>query len=101
MDHIHEIGADLPEECLMALTDEIPVHLSFIYSGYLNHEVFFTKIDYPKVKAAYLYYRKMLQLLSYQLGEEKNPRRWMLKCPIHLFYTKEISAAFPGAKFVW
>ena len=101
MEHIHEIGADLPEECLMALTDEIPVHLSFLYSDYINHKVFFTQIDYPRVKAAYLYYRKMLQLLSYQIGEVEAPRRWTLKCPIHLFYPREIAAAFPDAKLVW
>jgi hypothetical protein len=101
MDHIHEIGADLPEECLMALSDEIPVHLSFMYSDYVNHEVFFNKIDYPRVKEAYLYYKKVLQLLSYQMGETTKPRRWTLKCPIHLYYIKELAAAFPDAKLVW
>jgi hypothetical protein len=52
---------------------------------------------------AYNWYRKQLQLLSYQLGEEesKRPRRWMLKCPMHLFFTKSIAGAFPDAKLVW
>lgn len=101
MDHIHEIGADLPEECLMALSDEIPVHLSFLYSVYMNYETFFSKIDPTRVKDAYLYYKKVLQLLSYQLGETNQPRRWTLKCPIHLYYVKELAAAFPDAKLVW
>lgn len=101
MEHIHEIGADLPEECLMALSDEIPVHLSFLYSDYVRHDVFFNKIDYERVKNAYAYYRKVLQLLSYQIGEADKPRRWTLKCPIHLYYIKELAAAFPDAKLVW
>lgn len=101
MEHIHEIGADLPEECLMALSDEIPVHLSFLYSDYVNHDIFFNKIDYQRVKDAYLYYRKVLQLLSYQTGETTQPKRWALKCPIHLYYFKELAAAFPDAKIVW
>jgi hypothetical protein len=101
MEHIHEIGADLPEECLMALSDEIPVHLSFLYSDYVNHDIFFNKIDYQRVKDAYLYYRKVLQTLSYQIGETDKPKRWTLKCPIHLYYVKELAAAFPDAKLVW
>lgn len=101
MEHIHEIGADLPEECLMALSDEIPTHLSFLYSDYVRHDVFFSKIDFERVKNAYLYYKKVLQLLTYQIGEAEKPRRWMLKCPIHLYYIKELAAAFPDAKLVW
>ncbi len=101
MEHIHEIGADLPEECLMVLSDEIPTHLSFLYSDYVHHDVFFSKIDFQRVKNAYLYYKKVLQLLSYQVGEAENPRRYMLKCPIHLYYIKELASAFPDAKLIW
>jgi hypothetical protein len=25
--HIHEVGTDLPEECLLAMSDEMPIHL--------------------------------------------------------------------------
>jgi hypothetical protein len=101
MDHIHEIGADLPEECLMALSDEIPVHLSFLYTIYLSHETFTSKIDHKRVVAAYEYYKKVLQLLSYQTGDTNSPKRWTLKCPLHLFYPREIAAAFSDAKLIW
>jgi hypothetical protein len=101
LQHIHEIGADLPEECIMALTDELPLHMSYLYSAYLNYEKFFSDIDSDKVTAAYAHYKKVLQMLSFQVGESDTPRRWMLKCPIHLFYTKEIARVFPDAKIVW
>jgi hypothetical protein len=96
--HIHEIDADLPEECIMALNDEIPVNTAMFYSGYMNAETFFNKIP---AEPAYKWYKKYLKLLSWQVGEKINPRRWTLKCPLHLFYVKEIAAAFPDAKLIW
>jgi hypothetical protein len=97
LDHIHEIEYDLPEECLMGLSDSLPVMLQYIYSNYMNIE------EYLKLDAtdAYKGYKKMLQLLSYQVGEEKDPKKWMLKCPIHLFYIKQIETVFPDAKLLW
>jgi hypothetical protein len=97
LEHIHEIGYDLPEECLMAMTDELPINLQFLYSCYVDGDSFL-KLD---SHGAYRHHRKVLQLLSYTAGEAENPRRWMLKCPIHLFYPREIQAAFPDAKLIW
>lgn len=101
LEHIHEIGADLPEECIMGLSDEIPVHLSYFYSCYLNIKKYFEVINFPKVVRAYEYYKTILQLLSWQMGETTGDKRWTLKCPIHLFYPREVAAAFPGAKLIW
>jgi len=97
LDHIHEIEYDLPEECLMGLTDSLPTMLQYLYSNYMHID------EYLKIDAtdAYSGYKKILQLLSYQTGEEKNPKKWMLKCPIHLFYVKEISKVFPDAQLLW
>lgn len=101
MMHIHEIGHDLPEECIMALSDEIPVNLQFLYTAYLESKIFFDALEGNVINDAYVYYRKVLQLLSYQIGERSNPRRWVLKCPIHLFFPKAIAKAFPDAKLIW
>ncbi len=98
LSHIHEVGLDLPEECLLCLTDELPVLTQHLYSAYMHNEEFL-KID---ATAAYKRYRSQLQLLTYQVeGTTKEPKNWMLKCPIHLFYPKEIAKAFPDAKLVW
>jgi hypothetical protein len=101
LQHIHEIDPDLPEECIMALTDDLPIHLSCLYSDYLEYETFFNENTGKRVVNAYAHYKKLLQLLSYQVGESENPKRWTLKCPIHLFYVKEIAEVFPDAKIVW
>jgi hypothetical protein len=101
LQHIHEIGADLPEECHLALTDELPIHLSCLYTDYLNYELFLRENSGQRVVDAYTYYRKLLQLLSFQVGETENPRRWVLKCPIHIVYIKEIGKVFPDAKIIW
>lgn len=101
LQHIHEIDCDLPEECIMALTDELPIHMSCLYSAYMNYESFIPDNAGPRATNAYRHYKKLLQLLSYQIGEAKDPKRWVLKCPIHLFYIKEIAQVFPDAKIVW
>jgi hypothetical protein len=105
LEHIHEIGADLPEECLISLAYEIPVLPQFLYSCYMEVEKFFELIPSEKTVAAYLWHKKVLQLLSYQMGlgnsGEGEEKRWVLKCPIHLFFPKELAAAFPDAKLVW
>lgn len=107
LDHIHEIGYDLPEECIISMADEIPVLPQFLYTAYLSITEWFAQMDFKTVVQAYTLHRKVLQLLSWQDGafpggvKGLKERRWLLKCPIHLFYTKEIAAAFPDAKLVW
>jgi hypothetical protein len=95
--HIHEVGYDLPEECLLGLSDELPILMQYFYSGYCNID----KLLSIDATSAYRYYKTILQVLSYQVGERTEARRWMLKCPVHLFYTKQIGQVFPDAKFVW
>ena len=94
---IHEVGYDLPEECLLGLSDELPILLQYFYSGYCNID----KLLSIDATGAYRYYKTILQVLSYQIGERDTARRWMLKCPVHLFYPREIGKVFPDAKFVW
>ena len=85
----------------MAMSDEIPVNLQFLYTAYLEYEIFLKALEGDVINNAYLYYRKILQLLTYQIGERTVGRRWVLKCPIHLFFTKAIAKAFPDAKLIW
>lgn len=95
--HIHEIGYDLPEECLLGLSDQLPFHLSLMHACYMNLDLVLAQ----DATAAYAHYKSILQLLSFQIGERASPRRWVLKCPVHLFYPKEIAAVFPDAKLIW
>lgn len=98
----HELDADLSEECTMALMDEIPLAAFMLSTITCNSEIL---RDYhgPVAKRAYEYYCKVLQLLSYQLGdvdENSNPH-WVLKAPFHTFFFADIVEVFPDAKFVW
>ena len=71
--------------------------IQYLYTNYMVINDYL-KLDSTK---AYQGYKNMLRLLSYQCGEAEAPRRWMLKCPIHLFYIKQIEAVFPDAKLIW
>jgi hypothetical protein len=61
------------------------ITISFIKIYYLLVCVFFSKI---------------LQLLTHQLISSAD-KRWVLKCPFHLLFLKEIMEVFPDAKIVW
>jgi hypothetical protein len=97
LERIHEIGYDLPEECLLGLSDELPILVQYFRSSYMHIQTLLGE----DATGAYRYYKQVLQLLSYQIGERTDPRRWTLKCPVHLFYPRQIGAVFPDAKFVW
>lgn len=97
LSHIHEIGYDLPEECLLGLCDEMPILLQYLFTDYMHIEDF---LSHDATKA-YIWYKQILQLLSYQIQEIEHPRRWTLKCPVHLFFIKEIATAFPDARLIW
>jgi len=101
LEHIHEIGSDNPEECFFALSDSVPCLSQYLYSMYMHPETAMPVMK-QHMTGAYLWYRKYLQLLSFQTGEVGGGvRTWMLKCPAHLFYTGEIAMAFPDAKLIW
>jgi hypothetical protein len=101
LEHIHEIEYDLPEECLLSLSDELPCNPHLFYSSYVQINELLRITAGDVVNDAYAYYKKVLQLLSYQNLEREDPRRWVLKCPIHLFYIKAIAKVFPDAKLIW
>lgn len=100
LEHIHEVGADLPEECIMSLTDVLPLHMSLLYSVYINHKAFFS-IPSKDIEDAYAYYKDVLRILSNQIGDKKGEKRWVLKCPVHVFFVKEIMKVYPDAKIIW
>lgn len=93
--HIHEIGPELPEECLGLLTDCVPV------LPFCMYQALYMQISPEAMLSAYHSYRRYLQLLSLQTDESRDPRQWMLKCPMHLGHATSLAKAFPGAKLIW
>jgi hypothetical protein len=101
LDHIHEIDADLPEECHLALANEMPIQMSLFYSIYTQFHSFMNIVSGETALNGYKFYKIVLQLLSYQIGDRNGSKRWILKCPIHMFFIKELITIFPDAKFIW
>ena len=66
--HIHEIDADLPEECLMTLREEIPISLQYLCTSYFLYDKdVMTVLNSPNgMMKAYKYYKQTLQLLTFQ-----------------------------------
>jgi len=50
---------------------------------------------------AFSFYRRFLQLLSWQCPDDGTPTTWMLKCPFHLPYLEDLHAEFPTSTVVW
>jgi len=88
--HIHEIGAEIPQECVAIL------------SGAFLSEQFDTMFDLPSYMAwmeaqsfapAYRYHRLYLQVLQHRYRKE----RWVLKTPGHLPVLEDLLAEYPDA----
>jgi len=103
MDHIHEVDADNHEECLWAMSDDMPIMMHQLYTDYMEGSVFFSKMDNEVAIRAYEYYKKQLQLLIWQRKDEnlENPTRLLLKSPLHLFYMKALGTVFKNCNVVW
>jgi hypothetical protein len=98
---IHELGADLPEECMMSIGMDIPM----LFATF--HVLIQPPCDSYKWKSgqAYKNYARVLQLLQHQAKEAKDAalmdKRWTLKCPVHLGLLPFLSEGFPDATIVW
>jgi hypothetical protein len=111
MEGLHEIGHDLPEECLLFLSDHLPWSFHNIYSCLREMPTFIKMIGLvdetgerlrsAQVVKAFRSYKRCLQLLSYQTGNIENGNSWMLKCPLHCYFIAEIIEVFPDAKLIW
>lgn len=99
---IHEIGAREAEECLLAMSLEVPMlpttfrHLIRLCCDKGEAD---TIGDLPSLRNAYSLYKTQLQLLA--LEDAEPSRRWVLKCPAHLGFIDDLTAVFPDAKLVW
>jgi hypothetical protein len=96
---IHRIGYDEPEECTTPCAMEIPLTVPeiplYIFAA---REV----IAMKGAGEAFEHYHKFLKLMTWQSKDRRDKDFiWMLKCPFHLPYLKELYGAFPGATVVW
>jgi hypothetical protein len=94
LDVIHELGAELPEECLI-ITSHSFLSLQFQTSHHVpSYEAWLEDQD---LTPAYLWHRRFLQ----HLQSDASDRRWVLKAPAHLFGLPALFAVYPDADVVF
>ena len=91
MRHIHQLGAEKPEECVFVL----PHGLIYVVRAHMpRYEQWMLDRDYT---GDYQYLKQALQVLQH--GRER--RRWVLKSPAHLWNLETLLKTFPDAQVVW
>src|SRR5215469_3914217 len=90
---IHELGAHLPEECIIAHAHSF-LSFSFTFSHFVPS--YRAWLEQQHLGPAYSFHKRFLQYL--QSGWA--PERWVLKAPSHLFGLDALLATYPDACIV-
>jgi hypothetical protein len=90
---VHPVTADSPQEC-----SEITAHVfqSLRFDTTFRVPSYLRWLDNRGHRAAYAFHKQFLQFLQAGL----TPRRWVLKCPDHVFAIDEILETYPDARFI-
>lgn len=94
---LHPMDATSPQEC-----SEITAHVfrSLRFDTNYNIPSYRAWMDADVVRhlPAYRFHKRFLQYLQHQDGIE---RRWVLKCPEHIFALEAIKAVYPDARLIF
>ena len=91
---VHPHGPNEPEECVLILGQGTFEGWTFAGSLAPSYGDFLLERD---MTATYAEHRRVLAFLD----TARHGRRWVLKCPHHLFDLEALAATYPGAQFVW
>jgi len=90
---VHELGARLPEECLMIMAGSFR---SFQFPS-MNYVPSYQQwMEANDLGPGYAYHRRVLQHLQWKHRGE----RWVLKAPAHIFGIEHIFATYPDAGII-
>jgi hypothetical protein len=89
---IHEVGANLPDECLSLMANDF-VSGWFVIGTDSDYLPWYLETD---LKKAYRLHKRQLQLLQWKFP----PVRWVLKSPWHLCGLDDMISAYPGARVI-
>ncbi|HEX4709368.1 sulfotransferase [Phenylobacterium sp.] len=91
---LHPVGATAPQECT-----EITAHVlqSLRFDTIYRIPSYLSWLERLGHRAAFRFHKRFLQHLQAQYGR----RRWVLKCPDHVFALRAILANYPDARFVF
>lgn len=90
---IHEVGANLPEECLMLFANDLISDFFLVFFHLPEYEAWLSKQD---LRYVYERHKKQLQLL--QLDQPDTT--WVLKAPSHLRSLYALSRVYPDARII-
>jgi len=94
---LHPMTATSPQEC-----SEIAAHmfrsLRFDTTYHIPTYRLWLDSDATRHLPAYRFHKRFLQYLQHQ---EATPRRWVLKCPEHLFALQAIKTVYPDARLIF
>lgn len=91
---IHEIGVDTAEECWLLFQNRFSALNNDLASGFTGFGDWLLEQD---LEPAYREFRLQLQILAHQ----SPTRRFVLKCPEHLWFLDPLLRVFPDACVVW
>ena len=94
---LHPLDATSPQEC-----SEITAHVfrslrfdsNYLIPSYRN----WLDADVSRHLPAYRFHQRFLRHMSFQDGA---PRRWVLKCPEHVFALRAIRTVYPDARIIF
>lgn len=91
---IHEISSTSAEECWPLFANCFAVMNYDLQSQFVDYGRWLLQYDMTE---AYAYYKRSLQILAHH----SPTRRFVLKCPEHLWFIDALLAVFPDAEIVW
>jgi hypothetical protein len=94
---LHPLQATSPQEC-SEITAHVFRSLRFDTNYHIPSYRAWLDADVLRNLPAYRFHKRFLQYLQHQDGV---PRRWVLKCPEHLFALQAIRAVYPDARLVF
>jgi hypothetical protein len=94
---LHPLDATSPQEC-SEITAHVFRSLRFDTNYHVPSYRRWLDADLRRHLPAYQFHRRFLSHLQYQDG---NARRWVLKCPEHVFALRAIRTVYPDARLIF
>ncbi len=94
---LHPLAADSPQEC-SEITAHVFRSLRFDTNYHIPSYRAWLDADVERHLPGYRFHKRFLQHLQ---AHEPAPRRWVLKCPEHVFALRAIRTVYPDARLVF
>ena len=90
---MHELGAELPNECIYLFANEFATDMFTGFYGIPSYTMWLATHDQTPF---YTSHRRQLQVLQWR----RPAQRWVMKAPSHMSHLRELFAAYPDARVV-